>query len=492
MAGPVAVTLALYLPAIFGTGWVADDWQLIPRHLRPGDIAGEWTTPTHEHAADLMGGYMWRPLTATVYQVVGEAFGRTPEVFRGLSLAVHLVNVLLVGALARRLGAGPRGAALLTLAWAVHPLLPDAVCWIADLCDVLAATLLLLGAWVAVGAPDGRATAGAPARVAAGAALFLLALLAKEASLAWAAVLPLALLARRGWREAAAHAAALAVVAVGHGRWHSAVVGSFETGVVDIVRRAPGHFAGVWSDYLRWPLHLPVRAGFTHLVEPGNVPVSALGVASVVGAAAAWGLGTLRGRAAWAAVGTAGLVWVVMVSPGAMAAVTFGQQSSRYLYLPLTLAVPWIGGALAAVPSERAGRLLAAAAGAWCLAWLPVTVPRVGAWRSEATLYPAELRAEPDNPIALKEVGRLLYDRGQPEQGLALWAQALANPPASSFVMDVQAERLAYAQRAWKIGRADLALVQLDAFLAHEAAAGRPVHPSVTALREEVAAGVGR
>ncbi len=476
---PLLLTVALYLPACFGADWIVDDRPLIPDHLRPGQILGEWTTPTHVHAADREGGYLWRPLTSTVYQLVGELFGRTPLPFRGLNLVLHLVNLGLVVAVARRLGADLRAAALLATAWAVHPLLPDVVCWMADTYDLMATTLLLAGLRVAL-AERGRLAA----RAAVGAGFFLLALLSKESSLAWLGALPIALLLLRGWRPAVVHGAGLLIVAVLHGRWHAAIVGRFQTSAGDLLAAAPLDFLGLWSDYLRWPLHLPVQAGFTHLVQPGAQPLSWLGLLLLlVGIAAA--LRGLAGHPRAAAVGAAVAVWSVMLTPGALAALGFGQQSSRYLYLPLTLALPLLGGALPRLPGRRLALALALLA-AWCLAWLPRTVPRVGAWASERTLFTDELRAEPANPFAMKALGRLLVADGEVEAGLRLWYGALQQPAPSSFVMDVQQERLDFVQAARHFGLRAPAREQLEVFIAEEARQGRAIDPSVQRLRQEL------
>ncbi|MCK6505862.1 hypothetical protein L6R53_21155 [Myxococcota bacterium] len=466
---PVLVTAALYLPPCFGADWVVDDRPLIPDHLRPGDILGEWRVPTHAHAADLPG-YLWRPLTSSLYQVWGEAFGRTPTPFRLLNTLLHTANALLVFAVGRRAGAGARAAALLATAWAVHPLLPDAACWIADTYDLLAASFLLLGLRLSLG--QRPALAG---RAALGGGLFLLALLSKEASLSWAGALPLVLLLLRGWRPALAHGLVLAPVAALHSAWHGRVVGDFETSAGDLLAAGWRDYLGLWTDYLRWPLHLPVRAGFTHLVQPGAEPLSLLGLAVILVGLLGLGVGGPRGRSVAAAVGT----WALMISPGALAALSFGQQSSRYLYMGLALATPLLAGALPRLGRAWAGPALTAA---WCLAWLPLTLPRIQAWQSERSLFLDELASEPDNSFAMKGVGRILFGEGQVAQGLDLWARALEQPPASSFVMDPQRERLDLAQAAARVGRLDLARAQVEAFLAEEARQGREIDPSVRAL----------
>ncbi|MEC7945980.1 MAG: hypothetical protein VX265_00350 [Myxococcota bacterium] len=470
------------MPAAAGAEWVTDDHHLIAGHLRPGDVLGEWTLATHAHAADVVGGYLWRPLTSSVYQLWADAFGRTPPAFRVLSALMHLVNIALVASVSRRMGAGPRAAAIGALAFALHPLAPDAVCWISDLSDVLAAFFLLLGLWVALGP-------GAPLRrTVASALLFGLALLSKEAALAWVAALPGIALLLRGWRPALSHAGALGLVALGHARWHASIVGRFDRSALDLMRDGP--FLQTWLDYLWWPIGMPVRAGYTHLVEPSAVGFSPAGTAVLLVLAGALAASSRREAdvARPLAVGLG--VWAVMVAPGGLAASSFLNQAARYLYLPLAVATPAIVVAMQRL-GERlpAGRrwMTALVALTWTIAWTPRTVQRVGDWQSEPALYLAEHAAEPGNPFAGKELGRILFAAGQDSVGIELWAAAVAAPPASRYVMDVQAARLDRAQAAASGGRTPRALSCSDGFLEAEAEAGRVVDPSVHALRSRIA-----
>lgn len=474
---PLLITLLLYLPACFGAEWVVDDVPLIPRHKHPGDILGEWTTSTHLHAANRAGGYLWRPLTSSLYQVWGEVFGRTPTPFRLLNLLLHLLNTALVVAGGRRLGARPMIAALVATAWAVHPLLPDAVCWMADTYDLLGASFLLLGLLAAT-----AKRLSLSVRVILSSLTFFAALLSKEASLSWLAALPLIVLVVQGLRPALVHGVALLGVGLVHGRWHTTVVGAFDTSAGDILARTPLDFLGLYTDYLRWPLSLPVRAGFTHLVVPGDAPLSPLGLLLLGLAPLLVVVGVRRDRRPPALLGAGIGVWAVMVAPGALAAMAFGQQASRYLYMPMMVAAPVLAASLPPL-SARHLRALGVLTLVWCVAWAPRTWVRIHAWQDEASLYADELRSEPDNAFAQKEAGRLLVAKGESAAGLALWREALQHPPASSFVMDVQRERLLLAKAALRAGVPELAREQLDTFLAEEQRVGRPVDDSVLRLR---------
>lgn len=476
---PLLLTLLLFAGACFDASFISDDWPLLLNHQNKGDVLGEWVRSTHLHATGTAGGYLWRPLTASLHQVVGEALGRSPVVFRLLNLGIHLLVLLLAWSCLRVQGASARGAGLLLTAWAVHPLLPDAVCWMSDTYDLLAAALLLGAARVALATRPGPWL-----RAGLAGLLFLLALLSKESSLPWVVTLPAALALLRGWREALRVGVVGALVAALHSNWHRHIVGSFEGTAIGLAD-APD-LLGVWTQFAGWPLTMPVRNGFTHLVRPGEEPIGWPGLLMLPAVAlAAWWLerrGARGGRGLLAALGS----WVALLSPVALASVVFGQQPSRYLYLPLVLSLIWLGGVRLPLRPQLAGGL----ALAWVLAWLPATWGRVADWASEDALYESELRMEPDNAVALSNVARLRIRRGELDLGLEAWERALAQPPPSAFVMDVQQERLDFAQTALRAGQAAAARGQLDAFLAEERRVGAPVDPSILDLSARIDAAV--
>ena len=62
---PVAIAAAVFVPAVVGAGWVADDAVNLAMHAQEGDLLGEWTTPTYAHAGSGRG-HIWRPVPATL------------------------------------------------------------------------------------------------------------------------------------------------------------------------------------------------------------------------------------------------------------------------------------------------------------------------------------------------------------------------------------------------------------------------------------------
>lgn len=475
-AVPVLLIALMYVPAALQAGFIADDIKLLAHHAHPGDWLGEWTRSTHQHATNVEGGYVWRPLTATLHQLAGELFGRTPPVFRLLNTALHALNAVGVVLVARRLGASALTAALLATAWAMHPLLPDAVCWASATYDLQAATLLLPALWV--GLSERLSTGG---RVAGVATLTLLALLCKEPAIGFVGAFPLVMLALRGRREALLHALGCGLAAGLHALWHRAVVGDAEAAALGLL--GPKDVIGVWTDYLGWIVS-PVAAGYTHLVVPGQEP---LHVGALVGLAAAFAGAAALGRQRGAALAGAALCWAVLLVPAAAAAVAIGQQASRYLYLPSALAFALLGGVRLPLDAGRSRALAALVCAGLIAIWSPRTAWRIQDWQSERALFIAEHEAEPNNTVSARVVGRILTREGQTEAGLALWRQAIDHPIPYGMFYDRQRERLDYAVAALGAGRREEARQVLEDFIADEAAAGRTLDPSVVALRAKIA-----
>ncbi len=445
---PFALTVLVHAPALVGAEFVTDDWSLLANHLRPGDLVGEWARSTHGHAAD-RDGYVWRPLVATLHQVVGEAFGRTPAPFRLLNLTLHLVVVGGALALVRRDGASRRDAALLLAIWASWPPLVDAVAWSCDTYDLAAA---------AFGLAALRAAELDKFRFVLVFAATLAACLSKEPAVGLALAVPLYVGVRRGAPAAVVPGAAAVLAALAHGALHRRVVGASPAW--------PGASAAwTWADMSGWPVFLGVDEGFLHVGVPdGPTWSAALGALLLVA-----GVATAPTRAA-------AVVWAAMLVPAAAGAAAIGQEAWRYAYLPSALAVACLGG----VRSPRAW-VVPVAAAVLCAAWAPRAASRAIAWRSELRLAEQELAFAPDNALAAKVVGRLRVASGD-RGGFALWEDAIARAPSNTFLFDVQRERLDLAVAAARAGEAERARRALDAFVTAERAVGRALEPSVLAF----------
>jgi hypothetical protein len=137
-----ALLLALYGPAL-GRGFVSEDFLLLrvlaqhPPWRHPlAALTGPWL------GIDVVRFY--RPVSTALLALEAAAFGAHAVAFNVVHLLVHLANALLLYAFAARLrglGRGPAFAA--AVLFAVYPLHPNTVLFIASFATLFAATFLL-------------------------------------------------------------------------------------------------------------------------------------------------------------------------------------------------------------------------------------------------------------------------------------------------------------------------------------------------------------
>ncbi|MCZ6596213.1 MAG: hypothetical protein O7B99_01090 [Planctomycetota bacterium] len=153
------VVLAL-LPTVgrLGAPPISDDAAALGYVHRSGFL-GDWVAP--QYGLELVR--FWRPLATTTLGLQEALTGTAAAPLRALNLVAHVAAALLVGLLARRLGAGALGALAAGGLAACTPEQGGTVIWLVGRVDSLSVALVLLAAWLALG---GR-------RVAALAAAFL-------------------------------------------------------------------------------------------------------------------------------------------------------------------------------------------------------------------------------------------------------------------------------------------------------------------------------
>lgn len=143
----VALTAAAYFPGLGGS-FIFDDFPNIvsnPRvHAQTLDYAAV------ARAADAYPGAIGRPLATITFAMDHAAAGLSPRQFKLTSLAVHLVNALLVfwlvAGLLRAAGVENKAtlaAFVIALAWAVHPLQVSSVLYIVQRMETLSTTFVL-------------------------------------------------------------------------------------------------------------------------------------------------------------------------------------------------------------------------------------------------------------------------------------------------------------------------------------------------------------
>jgi len=132
-------TLLTYLPMFANgfTNWDDDLYVTANRfvqRLTAENVAHHFTSFTS-------GNY--HPLTLIAHSLICHFFGADPRAFHGVSLLLHLLNVLLVYHLCARLGASALGAGFAALLFGVHPLHVESVAWVSELKDVQSAFFFL-------------------------------------------------------------------------------------------------------------------------------------------------------------------------------------------------------------------------------------------------------------------------------------------------------------------------------------------------------------
>lgn len=398
----VLLTLGVYGPSALSGEWVLDDHRILEHHAHHGDVLGEWTHETFGFAAGQRGS-TWTPLPATLQHGLALFGGRADATpVRVLNLLVHLANVLLVFATARRLGAVPWAAAAAGAALAVHPVGPPSVCVGTVLPEMMPALFGLLTLWTVPRLSPG----GQPVATFVGT---LLACLCKSNGVG--VFLPVLLVTRR-WTVGAAGGAAVAVYLTWLGRVlpgfsDAAAGGSAWYRVWCWLQTSAIPFGPPWS-----PLSHPVAGGF-----PGIWPGVLL-----LGACA---LAALRGQPRLAE----GLAtWLLVSIPSGMIIIATNQVLSfRYAYGALALALPFLGAGTGRVGAGVAGLLGAAA-----LLWTVPTARWAAAFHDDTSLLEAVYAVDPNPGI---EIGRFHQAAvsGQPvseAQVARVWGLYTSTDPA--------------------------------------------------------------
>jgi tetratricopeptide (TPR) repeat protein len=428
-----AASAFLVYAGSFGGGFVYDDLPLIVENPlvvsgAPAQFLGTayWRRPGR-------GGGLYRPLTVASYALNTRLTGLSAPAFKAVNALLHAAVSALAVLLAAALGLGAPAAALAGLAFAVLPVHAEAVAWAVGRAEILAAGFAL-AAWACLVGPLG------PARLTAGAALFLAALLSKESAAALPAAVAAADLARRegGWRGAAAARApawlTLGVVLALYLFWRSHVLGSaFHVG--------PAYFGALgWPEapltmaryfWRAWAFGsatgLGLCADWARPAFPDSAAGDPLGWAALLAAAAAaaWSLHAALVRRFRPAFGA--LVFFLLAAPMSNLLVPMEiLGAERTMYLPsfglcLLVAALW----------ERlpAGRGRAAAAAAVLLVWAGLTAARAKVWGSEQTLWEATAACAPGSPRVDARLAAVRAGQNRREEARALLMRTLASEP---------------------------------------------------------------
>ncbi len=478
-----AVPLLLFLPTVFGADFVYDSYLQVLRDDFLHDSAHLWDVLTlRVLGMDVLDAN--RPMLLLSLMLDALVWGRSPIGFHLTSVLMHAVNSALLCMLLIRLTqrAGrplrsPYTAALLTLVFAVHPVVTEAVCVVSFREDLLV-TAFVLGALLLL---DTAGTSSAARRRALllVAACQLGAIASKESGvvLAIAGVVywltfrrtesrsfVLALAAATGAVSVAFLALRFALQADGPFAYAPPPIADSPTRWVAVQTR-------IWG-FQVWSLFDPRVLSAYYTVPavralPGAIAGGAVAVAGLALAFCAW-----RSR-----VARMGVVLVVgALLPVANLIPINIPVADRYLYLPLAGLVLVAGGVLSprtpdAPGTGRRGTATSLILLALVLLLAVANYQRQQVFRSRVSLWEDALRVTPAAPVIQRFLAYAYFDLGQHADAERLLEGAIAASRAAEPVPEDQA---CLAMIAMARGDEDRARDLLQSAIARDARIGDP------------------
>jgi tetratricopeptide (TPR) repeat protein len=367
----------------------------------------------------------WHPLTWLSYGLDVTLFGVDPGAMHAVNIGYHTINSLLVYALFDRTTRAPVASACIAALFAIHPLHVEAVVWIAERKELVAAFFGLLAchAWI------DYATRGGRLRYSGVLFLAALSLLAKPM---WV-TLPFLLLALDHWplgRGAEGPRrllveklpffvlSLLSSIVTLYAQQNAAVI----AGTVPLTGRILNAIAAP-IDYLRltaWPMDLSVI--YPHPYLPGGTPPTAI---EWFGVAVGWlGIATITWWARNRGYVVFGLAWFLISLVPVIGIIQMGEQAiaDRYTYVSLIGIFALVTLGLRDVLENRGVSFRVVSASLVAAGFLGLGLrcaEQVGAWRDSITLFEHSVRATPDSATVRFKLGNRLLEAGREEDSIA-------------------------------------------------------------------------
>jgi protein O-mannosyl-transferase len=384
----------------------------------------------------------YRPLMMIQYLLLYQIYGPLAYVFHLGNLILHVLVVILLYLLTRRLFRSEAIGFLSAAIFALHPVHTEAVAWVAAVSDLQLGLFVLLTFWLFLNLGDPERKRWWTASMMC--FCFVLALLSKEPAIAFPAIAAAYEhffaedRTTTSWREKGRRYAPLWVVAA---LYLTARIGFMGSLVPRLQRpglpwgRAILSSITLTGDYLTklvWPAHLSALYSFVATPswrEPGFIA----GMAWIVGVALLFLLLWKKNRMA-----AFGIVWLVpMLAPALnarwMAANVF---SERYLYVP-SIGFCWLLAAgivalwsLATKKREAFARVGLASA---CVIIGGIATVRImdrnAEWHDELTFYRVMVAQNPNNATAHCDLGSAYWNQSQYAEAMKEWNTALLCDP---------------------------------------------------------------
>lgn len=453
--GAAAVVIALYLPSL-GYGFLLDDFVLFQTSPSLRELASiprgfMLDVGAIRHGTETVISSYYRPLFLALSTLYYQAVGGNP-------LPWHLANVALAGAIAAlacrfllRQGLEPRMAALVAMAFSLHPSHASSIAWASGLQELLAALFVFLALDLAEPNDD---TAPPARRLVLPAVFFAAALLCKEVSiglLPWTAARALAARGRpdtvRRWRLTGVFTA----ITAAYLGLRIAVLGGLAQppeGAPALARALVAVPVALFT-YLRllvaplgFSIFRPERPRYLFgdpAVVIAVVALLALALASV------W---VIRKRPelfpplAWI------LVWL-LPALNLWALDPQWMVTDRYLFLP-ALGLPWLLALL--LHRRQALGVLAAIS----IVFAGLTLRYEAIFHDSRTFLAAMEAAEPTSPLVFAEKGRLLRQDGNVRAARAALERAVELDPIAPGALiglgdiELDAREFAAAERHYR------------------------------------------
>jgi protein O-mannosyl-transferase len=458
----VLVVMGVYYPAIFSPFNSVDD---------PGTINYLLNNDFGLRDIFAPGGTYYRPILLLTFIADKDLWGLQQSFMHLENVLLHLLNVLMVFAVARRALSrsalrSPLPALAAALLFAVHPINTESVNWISGRTDPLACFFVLLSAFLMLRRP------ASPINSLCAALALLIACLAKETAVFF---LPAALLLpffvegegdRGTLRQTAVEQwqHLLIFCAAGAGFFAFRALGSRHSDAG--FARVLSHVGGAQSAGTAVNLRLPLKAaGFylKKLVEPfplnfGIIHVSDLylPVGVLLCLVLLW-LVSRRTLAAWFFISAACISCSALMIP--LLNLTWTPLAERYMYIPCSF---FVVGVLLAFEGgrypERVQRFAAAALALVLVIAVYGTVSRTLLWQDNLALFQDTFRKSPGFAPAQNEIATALDARGD-KRGAA---QVLSSMQISASVINYQYGLMTKAAALGQNGDLDGALALLQ------------------------------
>ena len=454
----------VYLPALRGEFINLDDPAYVTLNPHIRDLS--WTMISWAFTSFEAGN--WHPLTWVSLAFDYQLYGLQPYGYHLTSVALHVVNALLVFLVLHRLTGARWRSATVAAVFGLHPLRVESVAWVAERKDVLCALFWLLtiaayARYVRIGTWTGYVLV---------VLCFAMALLSKP----MAVTLPVALLLLDYWPLGRLSGKALLekvpLLVLGVTISASTLAAAARAGALEAGFRIPlrGRLANAVVAYVKylgltlWPLHL--SPWYSHPSVEGP-PLSGWMVPAATGllvGITAFAVVVARGRP----YVLVGWVWYLVTLLPVIGLVQAGGQAmaDRYTYIPhigLVLAVVW---SVADLPfwTDRSARSAGVALGALLLICFGViTVLQTQVWHDTRRFWTYTVTASPRSFMGHQVLGNLSLTDGRFDQALDHYRRAARLRPEVTEVHRWVGDLLA---REGKIGAAAAQyrkVVQLDA-----------------------------